>query len=61
VAPEHAAIFEDAVSGVQAGHAGRFGHVVGVDRTGGDTHGPELQRAGADIVVQSLTELLDGR
>jgi beta-phosphoglucomutase family hydrolase len=61
VEPEHAAVFEDAVSGVQAGHAGRFGHVVGVDRTGGDTHRPELQRAGADIVVQSLTELLDGR
>jgi beta-phosphoglucomutase-like phosphatase (HAD superfamily) len=37
VAPANAAIFEDAISGVQAGRAGNFGLVVGVDRgTGGD-------------------------
>ncbi|MGY3552283.1 HAD family hydrolase [Williamsia sp. R60] len=61
VAPAQAAVFEDAVSGVQAGHAGAFGHVVGVDRTDGDTHRHELKQAGADVVVDALTELLDPR
>jgi beta-phosphoglucomutase family hydrolase len=61
VTPDHAAVFEDAVSGVQAGHAGHFGHVVGVDRTDGDTHRLELGRAGADVVVTSLTDLLERR
>ena len=32
VDPERAVVFEDAVSGVAAGHAGGFGLVVGVDR-----------------------------
>ena len=61
VAPAQAAVFEDAVSGVRAGHAGGFGHVVGVDRTEGDTHRDELKQAGADVVVGALTELLDPR
>ena len=34
VDPAHAAVFEDALAGVQAGHAGGFGYVVGVDRAG---------------------------
>lgn len=59
VSPDKAVVFEDAVSGVQAGHAGHFGYVVGVDRTGGDTHGGELHQAGADVVVTALTDLLD--
>ena len=55
VAPGDAAVFEDAVSGVQAGRAGHFGTVVGVDRVGD----PEaLRRNGADIVVSDLAELL---
>lgn len=61
VPPEQAAVFEDAVAGVAAGHAGHFGYVVGVDRTGGDTHGDDLERAGADRVVTTLTELLEAR
>lgn len=59
VTPDKAVVFEDAVSGVQAGHAGHFGFVVGVDRSGGDTHGSELKQAGADVVVTALTDLLE--
>lgn len=53
-APEHTVIVEDAIAGVMAGARGRFGWVVGVDR-GGD--GEELKKAGADVVVQDLSEL----
>ncbi|NHC14187.1 beta-phosphoglucomutase family hydrolase [Motilibacter sp. E257] len=56
VAPEHAAVFEDALAGVAAGHAGRFGHVVGVDRVG---QADALKEHGADVVVQDLSELLE--
>lgn len=55
VAPEQAVVFEDAASGVAAGHAGRFGLVVGVDRGAGRD---ELAAAGADVVVTDLEELL---
>lgn len=55
--PAQAVVFEDAVSGVQAGHAGNFGYVVGVDRVG---HADALREAGADVVVQDLAELIDG-
>ena len=48
-------VLEDAVSGVQAGAAGDFGLVVGVDRgAGADT----LREHGADVVVSDLAELL---
>lgn len=50
-----AAVFEDAISGVQAGHAGKFGYVVGVDRVG---QADDLRRNGADVVVTDLAELL---
>ena len=50
-----AAVFEDAEAGVEAGRAGSFGLVVGVDRTG---HAEALRKHGADVVVQELTELL---
>lgn len=49
-------VFEDAVSGVQAGAAGDFGLVVGVDRGAG---ADVLRQNGADIVVEDLAELLD--
>ena len=51
------AIVEDAVSGVQAGAAGGFTLVIGVDRTEGDEHGARLAAEGADVVVQRLDEL----
>lgn len=55
VSPEHAAVFEDALAGVQAGKAGGFGAVVGVDRVG---QAAALSDHGATIVVQDLAELL---
>jgi HAD superfamily hydrolase (TIGR01509 family) len=51
---ERAVVFEDAVSGVEAGHAGGFGLVVGVDRGVG---AQRLTDSGADIVVADLAEL----
>src|SRR5262249_39919456 len=55
VPPEAAAVFEDALAGVEAGRAGSFGFVVGVDRTGG---ADALREHGADVVVSDLAELL---
>jgi beta-phosphoglucomutase family hydrolase len=57
VEPAQAAVFEDALAGVEAGRAGAFGWVVGVDRTG---QAEALRRRGADVVVQDLAELLEG-
>jgi beta-phosphoglucomutase family hydrolase len=57
VAPGQAAVFEDAIAGVQAGRAGAFGLVVGVDRIG-KGHAEQLRRAGADIVITDLSQLL---
>jgi beta-phosphoglucomutase family hydrolase len=54
--PRVAAVFEDALAGVAAGRAGRFGCVVGVDRAG---QADELREHGADVVVTDLAELLD--
>ena len=53
---DHSAVFEDALAGVEAGRAGGFGWVVGVDRTG---QAEALRRHGADVVVQDLAELLE--
>ncbi len=58
VAPPDAAVFEDAIAGVAAGRAGRFGLVVGVDRRGTD-HATALREAGADLVVTDLSRLAD--
>jgi len=55
VPPAEAVVVEDAVSGVQAGRAGRFGLVVGVDRRDDPQR---LLDAGADLVVADLAELL---
>jgi beta-phosphoglucomutase family hydrolase len=56
--PARSAVFEDAVAGVEAGRAGAFGWVVGVDRVGqADT----LRERGANTVVQDLSELLEAR
>ncbi len=56
--PADAAVFEDALSGVQAGKAGHFGYVVGVDRVG---QAEELLATGADIVVTDLAQLLEDK
>lgn len=57
VPPAQAAVFEDAVAGVEAGRAGGFGWVVGVDRLG---QADALARNGADVVVEDLGDLLEG-
>jgi len=59
--PAEAAVFEDALAGVAAGRAGRFGYVVGVDRIdedGAHRHADELREHGADRVVRDLDELI---
>lgn len=57
VTPERSVVVEDAVSGVEAGVAGAFGRVVGVDRGAGRA---VLSAAGADVVVADLDELVVG-
>ena len=52
---ENCVVVEDAVSGVQAGSAGAFHSVIGVDRGAGRE---TLLRAGATFVVGDLDELL---
>ena len=54
VAPSRAVVVEDAIAGVQAGRAGRFGCVIGVDRRG---QSQSLRDAGADVVVSSLAQV----
>ena len=54
--PAQAAVFEDALAGMDAGRSGHFGYVIGVDRVG---QAPELRAHGADIVVLDLAELLE--
>ena len=55
VPPAEAAVFEDALAGVEAGRAGSFGFVVGVDRVG---QADALRAHGADVAVADLAELL---
>jgi beta-phosphoglucomutase family hydrolase len=54
--PPQAVVFEDALAGVEAGRAGGFGYVVGVDRTG---QRDALAEHGADVVVDDLSELIE--
>jgi beta-phosphoglucomutase family hydrolase len=56
VQPAEAAVFEDALAGVQAGRAGVFGYVVGVDRA---DHADALREHGADVVVDDVADLLE--
>jgi beta-phosphoglucomutase-like phosphatase (HAD superfamily) len=53
--PSGAAVYEDALAGVSAGRAGRFGLVVGVDRVG---QAAALREHGADVVVKDLGDLM---
>jgi beta-phosphoglucomutase family hydrolase len=55
--PSQAAVFEDALAGVAAGKAGKFGAVIGVDRAG---QAGALREHGATIVVADLADLMGG-
>lgn len=52
--PSRAVVIEDAIAGIAAGRAGRFGCVIGVDH-GGQLRA--LREAGADVVVTSLAQV----
>ena len=54
VEPERAVVIEDAISGVQAGRAGKFGLVVGIARAGDRE---ALLDHGADVAVEDLSEI----
>ncbi|MBX5459934.1 MAG: beta-phosphoglucomutase family hydrolase [Steroidobacteraceae bacterium] len=54
VEPARAVVVEDATVGVQAGRAGGFGYVIGVDRGG---RSQALREAGADVVVNVLGQI----
>jgi beta-phosphoglucomutase family hydrolase len=56
VEPRQAVVFEDALAGVEAGRAGGFGFVVGVNRHGA---AGALREHGADLVVDDLAHLLE--
>ena len=56
VRADRAVVVEDALAGVEAGRAGHFGLVIGVDH---HDHADELRAHGADVVVTDLGELLD--
>lgn len=58
VPPRRAIVIEDALAGVEAGHAGAFGLVIGVNRR---NQADALRDKGAHIVVEDLAELLPGR
>ncbi len=55
VVAERAVVVEDALAGVEAGNAGGFGLVIGVDRL---DQAEALRDHGADLVVTDLAELL---
>lgn len=55
VDPGRAVVVEDALAGVEAGRAGHFGLVVGVDH---HDHADELRAHGADVVVTDVAQLM---
>lgn len=60
--PAGAAVFEDASAGVEAGHAGQFGYIVGVNRVDhgqSHEHADALRARGANVVVSDLADLLN--
>ncbi|PVY40810.1 HAD family hydrolase [Pontibacter virosus] len=54
IAPQDAAVFEDARKGVQAAKAGGFGLVVGIDRTHDES---ALTKVGADLVIKEFPKV----
>jgi beta-phosphoglucomutase family hydrolase len=63
VDPSEAVVVEDAIAGVQAGKAGHFGLVVGVDnhdKGAGHDYADQLHAHGANVVVVNLADLVPG-
>lgn len=56
VVPARTVVIEDALAGVEAGVAGGFGLVIGVDRGAGHE---ALLAAGADLIVTDLIDLVE--
>ena len=54
VEPSRAVVVEDAIAGVEAGRAGQFGCVIGVDHSG---QSQAMREAGADVVVTDLEQV----
>jgi len=54
IKPDRAVVIEDAISGVQAARAGKFGLVIGIARRGDKA---SLLENGADVVVEDLSEI----
>ena len=52
--PARAVVVEDALAGVEAGRAGHFALVIGVDRL---DQADALREHGADVVVKDLAEV----
>ena len=50
-----AAVVENSIAGVQAGRAGHFAYVIGVDRA---RQAKQLKLNGADRVVQDLSQIV---
>jgi beta-phosphoglucomutase family hydrolase len=62
VEPAQAVVLEDALSGVEAGKAGHFGLVIGVDHHDDASHhdyADQLLAHGANVVVRNLSDLVD--
>jgi beta-phosphoglucomutase family hydrolase len=62
VDPSKAVVLEDALAGVQAGHAGHFSLVIGVDHHdegASQKYADELHAHGADVVVSDLSQLVN--
>ena len=57
VDPLDSVVVEDAISGIEAGTAGGFGLVVGVDR---ENQADAMRSAGAHLVVNDLGDLVPG-
>ena len=54
-APAQSAVYVDALAGVEAGRAGGFGLIIGVDRVG---QAAALRHHGADVIVKDLSDLM---
>jgi HAD superfamily hydrolase (TIGR01509 family) len=58
IAPVRSAVIEDALAGVEAGRAGGFRLVIGVDHGKQAGHDADLRTHGADVVIGDLRDLL---